>query len=95
MPPTGLTVAAALLIFIAGLLPLMFVSGAPSGLPANVAWMGMLLLAGIFLVRGILAFVPFFRSRHWQEPFSTLDRRFYGPLCLVIGVGYVLILVST
>lgn len=95
MPPTALTVAVALLIFIAGLLPPMFVSGALSGVPANVAWMGMLLFAGIFLVRGTLPFVPFFRSRHSQEPFSTLDQRFYGPLCLAIGAGCVLILVST
>lgn len=92
MPPAGLTVLVAILIFIAGLLPLVFVSGVPSILPASLVWMGMVLIATIFLVRGILAFTPIFRSRHPQQPFATLDRRFYGPLCLVIGVGYVLVL---
>lgn len=51
--------------------------------------------AGIFLVRGVLAFAPIFHNRHSQEPFATLDRRFYGPLCPVIDVGYVLILGRT
>ncbi|OCP36882.1 DUF3995 domain-containing protein [Ensifer sp. LC163] len=92
MPPAGLTVLVAILIFVAGLLPLIFVSGVPSILPASLVWMGMVLLAAIFLVRGVLAFTPIFRGRHPQQPFATLDRRFYGPLCLVIGIGYVLVL---
>lgn len=92
MPPAGLTAIVAILIFIAGMLPLMFVSSAPSALPAILAWMGMVVLAGIFLVRGILPFVPIFRKRHSQEPFATLDRRLYAPLCLVIGAGYLLVL---
>ncbi len=94
MPPTGLTMAVALLIFIAGLLPLMLVSGVPSGPPANLVWTGMVVLATIFLVRGSLAFLPIFRKRHPQEPFATLDRHIYGPLCLLIGAGYVIVLTS-
>lgn len=94
MPPAGLTAMVALLIFIAGLLPLIFVSSAPSSLLAKLAWMAMVLLAAIFLVRGVLAFTPIFRGRHPQEPFATLDRRFYGPLCLLIGAAYVLVLAS-
>lgn len=94
MPPTGLTMAVALLIFIAGLLPPMFVSGVPSGLPANLVWTGMVVLATIFLVRGSLAFLPIFRRRHPQEPFATLDRHIYGPLCLLIGAAYVIVLAS-
>ncbi|WP_457586480.1 DUF3995 domain-containing protein [Ensifer canadensis] len=92
MPPAGLTAMVALLIFIAGLLPLIFVSGVPWNLPAKLVWMAMVALATIFFARGILPFTPIFRSRHPQEPFATLDRRFYGPLCLLIGAAYVLVL---
>lgn len=94
MPPTGLTVTVAILIFIAGLFPLIFVFGPPSGLPASMAWIGMVVLAGIFLLRGVLPFTRSFRDRHPQQPFATLDRRLYGPLCLLIGTAYVLVLLS-
>lgn len=95
MPPAGLTAVVAILIFVAGLMPLMFVFSAPSTLQAKLAGTGMVVLAGIFLVRGMLAFAPIFRNRHPQQPFATLDRRFYGPLCLVIGVGFVLVVVRS
>ncbi|MGF6172431.1 DUF3995 domain-containing protein [Ensifer sp. 4252] len=92
MPPAGLTAMVAFLVFMAGLLPLILVSGSPSILPASLVWMGMALLAAIFLVRGALAFTAIFRRRHPQEPFATLDRYFYAPFCVVIGTGYVLVL---
>ncbi|WP_162704371.1 DUF3995 domain-containing protein [Ensifer sp.] len=94
MPPAGLTVAVAILIFVAGLFPLMFVFGPPLGLPTNLIRIGMATLAFIFLARGVLPFTRLFRSRHPQEPFATLDRRLYGPLCLLIGAAYVVVLAT-
>ncbi|THA64861.1 DUF3995 domain-containing protein [Ensifer adhaerens] len=49
--------------------------------------------AAIFVARGLLAFTTAFHQRHGTEPFVTLDRRIYGPLCLVIGAGYLTLLV--
>ncbi len=45
-------------------------------------------IAVVFLARGAAAFVPAWRKRVPQEPFATLDRSVYGPLCLIIGIGY-------
>ena len=48
----------------------------------------MTLIAGAFLLRGIAAFAPQWRRLTPEEPFATLDRRYYGPYCLVVGALY-------
>ncbi|PPJ45813.1 DUF3995 domain-containing protein [Rhizobium sp. KAs_5_22] len=48
-------------------------------------------VAFVFLARGVAAYVPAWRALVPQEPFASLDRRYYGPLCLVIGVGFTLL----
>jgi hypothetical protein len=63
---------------------------------ANFPWFpyGMLRSAGlwacaaVFLLRGVITYTPFWRSLTPQKPFSTLDRTRYGPLCLLLGAGY-------
>ncbi len=47
------------------------------------------LFALVFGLRGGLAYTPFWRRITPQEPFATLDRTRYGPMCLVIGLGFV------
>lgn len=44
--------------------------------------------AAVFLLRGLAGYSgPF--SRHFsEEPFRSLDRRFYSPLCLAFGAGF-------
>ena len=49
------------------------------------------LFALVFLVRGALAYTSFWRRLTPQEPFTTLDRTRYGPLCLAIGLGFVVL----
>ena len=49
------------------------------------------LFALVFLVRGALAYTSFWRRLTPQEPFATLDRTRYGPLCLAIGLGFVVL----
>lgn len=52
-------------------------------------------LAALFLaLRGILSWVPMWRRMTPQEPFATLDRYAYGPLCLVISAGLFTVLLS-
>jgi hypothetical protein len=45
-------------------------------------------LAGVFLGRGVMGYTPQWRARYSAEPFATLDRRNYSPLCLVIGAAF-------
>jgi TRAP-type C4-dicarboxylate transport system permease large subunit len=90
-PPSACFTVAAMLagvsawpLFAAGILP--------------AAWPGWLtLLAGagiaaVFTARGIAGYVPAWRRMHSAEPFATLDRRIYAPLCFALGAGFITIL---
>lgn len=59
-------------------------------LPETVGVFGRYLVAAfaaVFLLRGLAGYSGLF-SRHFsEEPFRSLDRRFYSPLCLVFGAG--------
>lgn len=45
------------------------------------------LAAGVFIVRGLAAWLPIWRRLTPLEPFATLDRRYYGPFALLVGLG--------
>jgi hypothetical protein len=51
------------------------------------------LLALVFLARGVLSYTPAWRASHPVEPFATLDRRNYGPLCFWVGAGLTILVV--
>ena len=42
----------------------------------------------VFLARGAAGFTPFWAKLTPEEPFRTLDRRYYSPLCILIGLGF-------
>ena len=48
----------------------------------------MPLIAAVFILRGIAAYLPAWRKLVPEQPFATLDRKAYGPLCLALGIGY-------
>ena len=50
-------------------------------------------LAAIFLGRGALGYTEGWRARFSEEPFATLDRKNYSPLCLALGVGFLLLVI--
>ncbi|MFZ1815261.1 MAG: DUF3995 domain-containing protein [Rhizobiaceae bacterium] len=64
----------------------------PYTLPQGLVWLGMIALGAVFLLRGVIGYMPPFRARFSAQPFATLDKRFYSPLCLVIGAAYFLLL---
>ena len=49
-------------------------------------------IATVFLARGVAGYVPAWRRLQSAEPFTTLDRRYYAPLCLALGTGFLIIL---
>jgi hypothetical protein len=51
-------------------------------------------IAAVFLGRGIAGYTSAWRRRFPEEPFATYDRSYYSPLCLVLGAGYLLILIA-
>jgi hypothetical protein len=79
-------------IFLAGLWPLMITRFIPSPFPAEIMVVAGYMLAAIFLGRGAAAYHPAFRKRFPEEPFATLDRQRYGPLCIGIGLAFIILL---
>ncbi|CAN7261626.1 DUF3995 domain-containing protein [Mesorhizobium sp. LjNodule214] len=47
-----------------------------------------MLIALVFLGRGIAGFTPWWRRLAPEQPFARLDVRYYSPLCLLIGLGF-------
>jgi len=93
MPSTGSTLVVAGLIFLTGVIGLAagdVVSPAPR-------WLMRLLAAGaglVFLARGVAGY--FFEAVAWTpvEPFATLNRVFYSPLCLAVAIAFFILALS-
>lgn len=88
MPHRLLSLAVSLLVLTAGVVAL-----ALADHDSGSWWLTGLgaLLAVVFLARGVLGYTAGWRTRFPTEPFATLDRRNYSPLCLWIGTGFVIL----
>lgn len=88
MPPRAACFAVAMVLTVVGFWPLwrigMFGALVPEAL-GIVAGVGATL---VFAMRGVVAYLPVWRRRLPAEPFATYDRRYYGPLCLGLAVGF-------
>jgi hypothetical protein len=93
MPARGPTLAVAVVIFLAGVVALARVDLVPVPLPPMLQSVAVTALAVVFLGRGVASFTPWFRASQSEEPFATLDRRLYGPLCLALGTGFAALVV--
>jgi hypothetical protein len=51
-------------------------------------------IAAVFLGRGLAGYTSARRRRFPEQPFATYDRLAYSPLCLMLGAGYLTILVA-
>ncbi len=56
--------------------------------PGPFRFLALIVIGAVFVARGAAAFTPVWRKLTPVEPFATLDRTYYGPLCLVIGLGF-------
>ena len=77
-----------LLVLAAGVLALSLADHTAGGW-----WLTLLgvLLAAVFIGRGALSYTAGWRARFPTEPFATLDRKNYGPLCFWIGAGFLIL----
>lgn len=94
MPSAGLTVVVAFCIFLAGLLPLFWVGWITLPIPHWFITIGMVTLTVVFLLRGILGFAPVMTKMSAEEPFATLNRRYFSPLITLVGLGLLYLLIS-
>ncbi|MBI1399320.1 DUF3995 domain-containing protein [Hyphomonas sp.] len=47
-----------------------------------------LLLTFVFLGRGIVGVLPAFERAAPEQPYLSLNRRIYSPLCALVGIGF-------
>ena len=92
MYPLMLSVAACLCL--ATLWPLalegVFASPFPkAGLAATA-----MLIALVFLGRGLIGLTPWWRRLTPEQPFARLNLRYYSPLCLVVGLGFAILAIT-
>jgi hypothetical protein len=48
----------------------------------------------VFLARGVAAYTTVWRDAFSQEPFATMDRAWYAPLCFLFAAGFALLLAA-
>lgn len=61
-------------------------------------WLFQILGAGfalVLLARGIVGFTPFMVQVSPEEPFKTLNRLYYSPLCLALGLSVSVLLLQS
>lgn len=92
MPPPGLTLVVAALLFGAALVPLSWLNIVLGFVPTRLTETALIALALLFAVRGIIGYTAWFRTSNNEEPFATFDKRFYSPLCLILGAGFTALL---
>ena len=59
--------------------------------PGLIRQLGLGVAAVAFMTRGFMAFRPIWARLTAQEPFRSNDRRYYGPLCLALSAGFILL----
>ncbi len=94
MPSRSLTLAVVAAILVASLWPLMWRSIIPYSLPQGFLWLGMLVLMMVFIGRGVAGYLPFFTDRMCEQPFARLNALYFSPLCLIIGAGFMALLIN-
>ena len=90
MPPRIMSFGVALAILAAGIVALSLADDSAGGI-----WLTIIgtLLAAAFLGRGAIGYTAGWRARFPEEPFATLDRKNYSPLCLALGAGFLILVV--
>jgi len=92
MPTLTTCLLVAAILAAVGSWPLFATGQLPDIWPENLVTIGGLAATAVFLARGVAAYLPSWRRHFPEEPFASNDRRYYGPLCLALGAGFVLLL---
>jgi Protein of unknown function (DUF3995) len=92
MPSRAACFGVAVMLVAIGFWPLWRIGMIVSPLPDWLSLTIGVVIAGVFTLRGVVAFLPAWRRRLPEEPFATYDRRYYGPLCLALAAGFAVLI---
>jgi len=88
MPSPAACYAVACLLLVVAVWPLVLIELVPFPGPDWLIYAVGTAMGLVFFLRGLAAYVPAWRRRMPEQPFATLDRRLFGPLCIALGIGY-------
>lgn len=79
-------------------------AGVVAALSAAAVWLwlprhwlvslGLAAMTGVFVLRGLVTYTPLADRFFVEEPFRSLNRHYYSPLCLLIGAGLAVLLLE-
>lgn len=78
----------AILVLVAAALGVSLGERESGGLPLTLVGLALGL---VFAVRGIFGYTAAWRRHFPREPFASLDRKFYSPLCVVVAVCFLVL----
>ena len=87
MPPKLASLAVA--TFAAGCFALALADHDSGGWQLNLVGLA---LAAVFLARGIVGYTPWWATMTPEPNFRLNDRRVYSPLCLFLGIGFLVLI---
>jgi len=90
MPRRWVSLGVALLTIGAGILALALADHTSGGTILSILGLPA---AAIFLYRGILGYTPGWIAKTPEPNFRLNDRRVYSPLCLAIGIGFIVLVI--
>ncbi|MCS6762627.1 MAG: DUF3995 domain-containing protein [Candidatus Devosia symbiotica] len=90
MPPRLASFAVALATLVTGILALSLADHDSGGLLLTLLGLP---LAAVFLGRGILGYTVWWADKTPQPNFRLNDRRVYSPLCLLLGAGFLALVI--
>jgi len=94
MPPRWASFLVSVCLFGAGLSALALRGIGPIQIPQMIQLLGGMALMAVFGLRGVLGVFPTFEKMAPEQPFLRLNRRFYSPLCVLIAIGFALLVVA-
>ncbi len=88
MPPRLASFGVAVAVLAAGIIALSLADRSAGGL-----WLSALgvLVGLVFLARGFAGYTAWFAKFTPEQPFRSLDRKIYSPLCLALGAGFLVL----
>lgn len=95
MPPKYASALVAVLLVISAFWALGLRGQGPVDIPKYIGVLGAGMIAAVFLMRGLVGFLPAMERYTPEQPFLRLNRRIYSPLCLLLGFGFLLLVIAT
>ncbi|KKB10046.1 hypothetical protein VE26_09680 [Devosia chinhatensis] len=90
MPPRWASLGVAIATLAAGILALALADHDSGGAWLTITGCGLALL---FLARGLVGYTGWWAAQTPEPNFRLNDRRVYSPLCLLLGLGYIALVV--